>query len=79
MHQLTISYVGKNIKESKKSKQITIIDSSAVTDANLTPVKNTLLNKAPTQTVSDSSGGTIVYLSLFSLLLLLVRRRVINH
>ena len=60
-------------------KQITIIDSSAVTDANLTPVKNTLLNKAPTQTVSDSSGGTIVYLSLFSLLLLLVRRRVINH
>lgn len=43
-------------------EQITVIDSSSVTDANLSPAKNTLITKEPEN--NDSSGGTIAWLIL---------------
>lgn len=47
--------------------QIIIIDSSEVTDANLSPVKNTLLSAAEEESDS-SSGGAFAWLSLLTLL-----------
>ena len=54
-------------------EQIIIIDSSQVTDADLTPVKNTLIS-TPNEPASDGSGGSLAWLSMFSLLLLTVRK-----
>jgi len=43
-------------------EQIVIVDSSTATDANLSPAKNTLINKEPEN--NDSSGGAIAWLIL---------------
>jgi len=58
-------------------EQITIVDSSEVTDADLTPVKNTLIATPvePTPTPdSDSGGGSFGWLSVFTLMLLTIRK-----
>ncbi|PCH97099.1 MAG: peptidylprolyl isomerase [Gammaproteobacteria bacterium] len=57
--------------------QIIIIDSSEVTDANLTPVKNTLIT-TPTEPTPDNSsgGGSFAWLTIFMLFSLSVRRLV---
>lgn len=55
-------------------EQIIIIDSSEVTDADLTPVKNTLVSIPVETTPASSSGGSLAWLSMFSLLLLTVRK-----
>lgn len=53
--------------------QITIIDSSEVTDADLSPVKNTLITaKEPNN--SSSSGGTFAWCSLLLIGLLTLRK-----
>ena len=60
--------------------QIVIVDSSEVTDADLIPVKNTLISPTdPTPTPdpepdNSSSGGTFAWLSVFGLLLLGTRK-----
>ncbi|MBL4942271.1 MAG: peptidylprolyl isomerase [Colwellia sp.] len=55
--------------------QIIIIDSSTVTDADLTPVKNTLITTPVEPTPDNSSGGgAFIWLSVFSLLILAVRK-----
>jgi len=53
---------------------ITIIDSTVVTDANLSSVKNTLLT--PTDSSGGSSGGSLSYFALLSLALFGLRRKV---
>ncbi|NQY88507.1 MAG: peptidylprolyl isomerase [Colwellia sp.] len=53
--------------------QIDIIDSSEVTDANLTPTKNTLINQ---ETPKESSGGgTMAFLSVLLLTLFNIRKK----
>jgi peptidyl-prolyl cis-trans isomerase A (cyclophilin A) len=52
---------------------ITIADSTKVTDASLTSVKNTLINKSNTS--SDSGGGSFTYVMLFALSLFGLRRK----
>ena len=57
--------------------QIVIIDSSEATAADLNPTKNTLIGDSGDSGDSDenkSSGGTVFWLSLFSLLMISVRR-----
>jgi peptidyl-prolyl cis-trans isomerase A (cyclophilin A) len=54
--------------------QIDIVDSSEVTDANLTPVKNTL-NKADDE---SSSGGSFTGLTLFLLLGISIKKLIIK-
>lgn len=53
--------------------QIVIVDSSEVTDANLSPVKNTSLTPSED---SSSSGGSFIWLSLFGLLPLTIRKLI---
>jgi len=53
--------------------QIIIIDSSTVTDADLSPVKNTLINQDGPKDDS-SGGGVLIWLSILSLLLFVVRK-----
>jgi len=60
-------------------EQVTIIDSSEVTDADLSPVKNTLITTPvepePTPTPdNDSGGGSFGWLSAFALMLLSIRK-----
>jgi peptidyl-prolyl cis-trans isomerase A (cyclophilin A) len=57
-------------------EQITIIDSSEVTDADLTPLKNTLINAKPAPTPSESSGGSLGWLALIALGLATARQRL---
>ncbi|WP_252739024.1 peptidylprolyl isomerase [Colwellia sp. D2M02] len=58
-------------------QQVTIIDSSEVTDANLTPKKNTLIiNQPTTPDSSKSSGGSFGWLALSALAFIGVRRRL---
>ncbi|MBL4763922.1 MAG: peptidylprolyl isomerase [Colwellia sp.] len=53
--------------------QIDIIDSSEVTDADLTPAKNTLINQ---ETPKESSGGgTMAFLSVLLLTLFNIRKK----
>lgn len=55
--------------------QIVIIDSSTVTDADLTPVKNTLITTPAVPTPDNSSGGgSFAWLTIFMLFSLSVRR-----
>ena len=54
-------------------ENITIIDSSEVTDADLNPVKNTLIT-SPTDN-SSSGGGSFSFFSFFGLLMLSMRKR----
>ncbi len=57
--------------------QIVIIDSSEATDADLTPIKNTLNTPAdPTPDTGSGGGGAIIWLSLFGLFLLSLRKVV---
>ena len=64
-------------------ENITIIDSSEVTDADLNPVKNTLITPAPTEptptTKKSSGGGSVAWLSIFALMLLSIRRLSLNN
>lgn len=57
---------------------ITIVDSSEVTDADLNPVKNTLITPTidPTSPTDNNSsgGGTVIWLSIFSLLSISIRK-----
>lgn len=58
---------------------MTIVDSSQVTAADLDPVKNTLLTQTTNTNNnsggdSSSSGGTVIWLSIFSLLSISIRR-----
>lgn len=55
---------------------ITIIDSAEVTDADLNPVKNTLLNQATN--TDNSSGGGVIWFSLFGLLVIASNRFLIR-
>jgi peptidyl-prolyl cis-trans isomerase A (cyclophilin A) len=55
-------------------EQITIVDSSEVTDSDLSPAKNTLITSTDTPDNSSSSGGTIFWLSIMSLLSLAMRK-----
>lgn len=57
--------------------RIVVIDSSEVTDSGLSPVKNTLINIDETQD-SGSSGGSIFWLSIFSICLLSLRKLAIK-
>lgn len=57
--------------------QVTIVDSSEATDADLTPVKNTLISTPvePTPTPDSSGGGgSVTWLSILGLLLLSIRK-----
>jgi len=57
--------------------QVIIIDSSEVTDADLNPVKNTLLTTEEEQEETESSsGGAFVWLTLLCLLSLSMRKLV---
>ena len=57
--------------------QIIIIDSSAVTDADLNPIKNTLLvTEEETETESSSSGGAFIWLTVLCLLPLSIRKLI---
>jgi len=55
---------------------IIIIDSSAVTDADLSPVLNTLLTTDKEQEETESNGGAFVWLTILCLLSLSMRKRV---
>ena len=57
--------------------QITIIDSSEVTDADLSPVKNTLITEPEPQPADNSSGGgTFAWLSLLLISILTLRKTI---
>jgi len=60
-------------------EQIIIIDSSQVTDADLTPVKNTLIS-TPNEPAYDNggSGGGVTWFSLFGLFWLTVRKLLVH-
>jgi len=62
-------------------EQIIIIDSSEVTDADLTPAKNTLLTTPvePTPTPDNSGGGSFTWLSVFILLLFSMRKLALRR
>lgn len=58
---------------------ITIVDSSAVTDADLTPVKNTLLTSQNNDnSTSSSGGGSFPFIILFGLLTLLLKKQILH-
>lgn len=57
---------------------IAIIDPSEVTDADLNPVKNTLITTPVEPTTDSSSGGTFAWLSVFLLVLLSIRKIAIK-
>lgn len=61
--------------------QVIIIDSSEVTDADLTPVKNTLLTTEEEQeeTESSSGGGAFVWLTVLCLLPLSIRKLIFKN
>lgn len=62
--------------------QIIIIDSSEVTDADLTPVKNTLISTPVEPTTPDTgggSGGSFAWLTLLGLLSFSMRKLVIKN
>jgi len=60
--------------------QIIIIDSSEVTDADLTPVKNTLIIEANTpEQKSSGGGGSFTWLSVFILTLLSIRKILLSN
>lgn len=59
-------------------QQVTIIDSSAVTDTELSPIKNTLITTTPPNT-SKSSGGSLGWLALITLGFLAARRRLFHR
>tara|TARA_B110000467_G_C18310984_1_gene478110 strand:- start:346 stop:1149 length:804 start_codon:yes stop_codon:yes gene_type:complete len=65
-------------------EHITIIDSSEVTDADLTPVKNTLITTEPepptipTTPSNGSGGGSFTWLSLFALAIFAAKKRLIK-
>ena len=52
-------------------EQITIVDSSQVTDADLSPAKNTLITSVE---APDSGGGAFIWLSILSLLSFSMRK-----
>jgi peptidyl-prolyl cis-trans isomerase A (cyclophilin A) len=58
--------------------QIDILDTSEVTDADLDPVKNTLIT-TPAPDSSSSSGGSFAWFTVLCLLTLSMRKRVIQH
>ena len=57
-------------------EQITIIDSSEVTDADLNPIKNTLIK--PSTSDNGSGGGSFAWFTLLCLLSLSMRKLVIR-
>lgn len=66
-------------------ESITIIDPSEVTDADLSPVENTLIGtptdptpEVPTTPDSDSGGGSTGLFSFVALLLLSMRKKIFN-
>jgi peptidyl-prolyl cis-trans isomerase A (cyclophilin A) len=61
-------------------ESITIVDSSEVTDADLSPVENTLIGapEVPTTPDSDSGGGSTGLFSFVALLLLSMRKKIFN-
>lgn len=60
--------------------QIDILDSSEVTDAELTPVKNTLITDTEsTSNSNSSSGGSFAWLTLLGLMLLSIKKLVIKN
>ncbi len=63
--------------------QITIIDSSAVTDADLNPVKNTLIttpvDPTPTTDSESGGGGAFIWLTVLCLLPLSMRKPVFKR
>lgn len=59
-------------------EQIIIFDSSEVTDADLTPAKNTLINQAPPKDSSGGGGGSFSLLTMFCLLLLSMRKLAVK-
>lgn len=60
-------------------EQIVIIDSSEVTDADLTPKKNTLITQPVEPAPSPSSGGSLGWLSLGLLALVRSTRQLFKH
>jgi peptidyl-prolyl cis-trans isomerase A (cyclophilin A) len=67
-------------------ESITIVDSSEVTDADLSPVENTLIGtptdptpEVPTTPDSDSGGGSTGLFSFVALLLLSMRKKIFNR
>ena len=60
-------------------EQVTIIDSAAVTDADLSPVKNTLITTSAEPTSGNSSGGAFTGLPLFMLMLLSISKLAIRR
>jgi peptidyl-prolyl cis-trans isomerase A (cyclophilin A) len=58
---------------------ISITDSSEVTDADLSPAKNTLLTEDKTPTDNSSGGGTFTWFSLFALMTLSIRKFAIKR
>ncbi len=59
--------------------QMIIIDSSEVTDSDLTPVKNTLITSPVEPTPDNSSGGSFAWLSVFLFMLLSIRKLAIKN
>jgi peptidyl-prolyl cis-trans isomerase A (cyclophilin A) len=64
-------------------EHITIVDSSEVTDADLSPVKNTLITaqpepEPPTTPSNSGGGGSFAWLSLFGLALFTMKKRLIK-
>jgi len=59
--------------------QIIIIDSSEVTDASLSPVKNTLINQEEPMDSGSSGGGAFIWLSVFALILFSVRKLTLQR
>ena len=60
---------------SKLPENIIIVDSSTVTDADLSPVKNTLITE-PEPTDNSSGGGTLAWLSLLLISILTLRTTI---
>jgi len=58
--------------------QIIIIDSSEVTDADLSPVRNTLLTEEE-ETETSSGGGTFGWLSIFALMSISFRKLIFRQ
>ncbi|MDP7593149.1 MAG: peptidylprolyl isomerase [Litorilituus sp.] len=60
-------------------EQIIIIDSSDVTDADLTPTKNTLITAPVEPTPDNSEGGALTWLSVFMLIFFSIRKKIISE
>ncbi len=58
--------------------QIIIIDSSEVTDADLSPAKNTLIGDSNNPDTGSSGGGVFIWLSIFGLILIAARKLVVQ-